>query len=77
MPEPDSLLPSILREMRTEMSEFRAEVNRRFNGVEGRLNAVETKTDGIAVLLASTVGHLSHEMSALTTRVDALDSTRA
>ena len=33
----------------------------------------ETKTDGLAILLASAFGHLSHEVSGLNARVDALE----
>ena len=83
MADPENLVLSILREMRSEMSEFRQfverrfdGVDRRFDGVEMRLDSVETKTDGLAILLASAFGHLSHEVSALNARVDALDSTR-
>jgi hypothetical protein len=37
---------------------------------------VVTKTDGIAVLLASAFGHLSHELTALSARVDALEPAK-
>ena len=84
MADPENLVLSILREMRSEMSEFRHfvesrfdSVDRRFDGVEMRLDSVETKTDGLAILRASAFGHLSHEVSGLNARVDALDSTRA
>jgi hypothetical protein len=83
MAEPDNLILSILREMRSEAAAFRSEttarfdaIDRRFDAVEARLDAVETKTDGIAVLLASAFGHLSHEMTALSARVDALEPAK-
>jgi hypothetical protein len=83
MAEPDNLVLSILREMRAEaaafraeMAEFRRSVDRRFDAVEARLDAVETKTDGLAVLLASAFGHLTHEITALSSRVDALEPAK-
>ena len=70
MADPENLVLSILREMRSEMGEFRHVVesrfdgvDRRFDAVEVRLDSVETKTDGLAILLASAFGHLSHEVS--------------
>ena len=83
MAEPENLVLSILREMRGEISEFRKSVDTRFDSVDGRfdavearLEAVETKTDGLAVLLASAFGQLSHDVSALSERVDALEPAR-
>jgi hypothetical protein len=83
MAEPDNLILSILREMRAEMSAFRGDVDRRFDvvdrrfdAVDERLDSVETKTDGIAVLLASVVGHFSHEVQELRVRLDRIDSTQ-
>jgi hypothetical protein len=84
MAEPDNLILSILREMRADMAAFRPEatarfdsIDRRFDAVEGRLDAVETKTDGLAVLLAGAFGHVSHELTALSTRVDALEPAKS
>ena len=83
MAEPDNLILSILPEMRADMAAFRSEtlgrfdsIDRRFDAVEARLDAVVTKTDGIAVLLASAFGHLSHELTALSARVDALEPAK-
>jgi hypothetical protein len=84
MPEPDNLVLSILREVRVEIGEFRRSVDQRFDAVdqrfdhvEQRLDSLETKTDGLAILLASTFGHLSHEMHVLTARVDEFATSKA
>jgi hypothetical protein len=76
MAEPENLILSILGEFRAEMSDFRTDVDRRFDSVEERLVAVETKSDGIAVLLASVAGHFSHEVQELRVRLDTIDSTQ-
>ena len=83
MAEPENLNLTILREMRAEMSAFHDAVDRRFDAVDRRFDAVderfdtvETKTDGIAVLLASVVGHFSHEVQVLRVRLDRIDSTQ-
>ena len=84
MAEPDNLVLSILREMRIEATSFRAEmaafrtsVDQRFDSVEARLDSLDTKTEGIAVLLASAFGHLSHEVTALSARVDTPEPARS
>ncbi len=76
MAEPDNLVLSLLRDIRTDISDFRASVDRRFAAVDSRLETVETKTDGIAVLMASAFGHLSTKISTLKDRVGGLDATR-
>jgi hypothetical protein len=76
MAEPDNLILSILREMRADMSSFRSEMTEFRSSVDQRLEALETKTDGLAVLLAGAFGHLSHEVTALSTRVDALEPAK-
>jgi hypothetical protein len=83
MADPDNLVLSNLREMRAETAAFRSEttarfdaIDKRFDAVEARLDAVETKTDGLAVLLASAFGHLTHEITALSARVDALEPAK-
>jgi len=68
----ENLILAQLREMREETAAMRSEIERRFDGLESRLDAAAAKIDGVSMLLTVLAGHVH----GLETRIENLEETR-
>jgi hypothetical protein len=84
MPEPTSITTDILIATREDISSFRASVEGRFDGVEGRLDRLEQTSrkyrhDAAAtmVIMRATVSHFNQRVSAVEERETALETPKS
>ena len=82
--ETENLVIELLRGMRAEIAAFRADTEKRFtaidgrlDGIDARLDAIETQMEGWRYVFVATTGSLVTDMKGHDARIAALEGVRA